>query len=234
MSTLERYKKEGGFYQLLLLIENSDAEKQQKFLEMIRRESRPWAEAIEHKKFTIEKICTLPPALIAYALELLPPRIIAFALWNQPSEMRQKILFHLNSVIQKKVENTWEQEPEPRLGDILNCQIKIFQSIRQVLNDKRQFWKQIPEALRIPDRIEETLNRETLKEVFLNANPLAPQPDIKNETESQITKSSQNVETSKLLILNKQIEALMQENQNLKKEIIELKERLQQIKKLVA
>jgi len=234
MSTLERYKKEGGFYQLLLLIENSDPEKQQRFLQMIRQESAVWADAIEEKRFTMEKLISLPQGLLTYALELIPPRIIAIALWNLSPDMRQKFLSYLNSVIQKKVENTWTQEPEPRIGDINACQIKFFQSIRQVLNDKRNFWSQIPEQLRIPDHYEQILNRESLKAAFLSTTASENKTISTADHADKTSESMGDSETSKLLLLNKQLEVLMQENQRLKKEVTELKDRLQQIKKLVA
>ena len=53
MSMISRYKRPGGFVQLLSLIETSTAAKKEKFLEIVRSESESWANAIEQRVLTI-------------------------------------------------------------------------------------------------------------------------------------------------------------------------------------
>jgi flagellar motor switch protein FliG len=56
MSSISRYKKAGGFIQLVSLIETFGAPKREKFIEMIDAESPVWAKALRDKMLSIERI----------------------------------------------------------------------------------------------------------------------------------------------------------------------------------
>ena len=64
MSMLSRYKRAGGFVQLLSLIETSGPSKREKFLEIIRGESSSWGEAIERHSLSIDRIFSWPDEVI--------------------------------------------------------------------------------------------------------------------------------------------------------------------------
>ena len=53
---LDRYKKAGGFAQLLKLIETSGAAKQAKFLDLVRQEDPRWWRTIEKKMLNMDRI----------------------------------------------------------------------------------------------------------------------------------------------------------------------------------
>lgn len=56
MSILARYKKPGGFKQLLQLIETSQPMKQEKLLEVVEKEDPSWAQKIREKKISPEMV----------------------------------------------------------------------------------------------------------------------------------------------------------------------------------
>lgn len=56
MSVLARYKKPGGFRQLLRLIETSQPIKQNKLIDAIAKENPQWAEMVQAKKITVEMV----------------------------------------------------------------------------------------------------------------------------------------------------------------------------------
>ena len=56
MGMLDRYKKKGGFIQLLQLIETSNKQKQEQFLGIVAQESVIWEAEIRRKSLTLEKM----------------------------------------------------------------------------------------------------------------------------------------------------------------------------------
>lgn len=56
MGMLDRYKKKGGFVQLLQLIETSPSKKQEQFLGLIAEESPAWEDTLRKKILTIDKV----------------------------------------------------------------------------------------------------------------------------------------------------------------------------------
>ncbi len=56
MSILARYRKPGGFKQLLQLIETSQPQKQEKLLEVVEKEDPDWANLIRAKKISPEMV----------------------------------------------------------------------------------------------------------------------------------------------------------------------------------
>ena len=58
MGMLDRYKKKGGFIQLLNLIETTASPKAEKFLKMIGEESPAWEAEIKKKVLSIDRLAT--------------------------------------------------------------------------------------------------------------------------------------------------------------------------------
>lgn len=73
MSILARYKKPGGFKQLLQLIETSQPVKQAKLLEAIANEDPGWADLIQEKKITAEMVLQWDPNHLVVIFEHMIP-----------------------------------------------------------------------------------------------------------------------------------------------------------------
>lgn len=65
MGMLDRYKKKGGFTQLLQLIETSGKAKQEQFLAIVAQESPAWETEIRKKTLTLDKVMTWNPTYLS-------------------------------------------------------------------------------------------------------------------------------------------------------------------------
>ena len=64
MSTLSRFRKPGGFQQLLMLIETCDPDKQKSLMHLIGTEDPGWAHLVKIKALTFERIMTWPTEIL--------------------------------------------------------------------------------------------------------------------------------------------------------------------------
>ena len=69
MSMIDRYKKHGGFVQLLQLIETTEHAKSEKFLKMIAEENPVWEAEIRKKVLSIDRLLGWNQT---YLMEFLP------------------------------------------------------------------------------------------------------------------------------------------------------------------
>ena len=92
MAMLDRYKKKGGFVQLLQLIETSPKAKQEQFLSLIASESPAWEEALRKKTITAEKILSWAPEVLAEVVTRLPPLTVSVILHGMASDEVDRIL----------------------------------------------------------------------------------------------------------------------------------------------
>ena len=64
MSTLSRFRKPGGFQQLLALIETCEPEKQKNLMHLIGTEDPGWAHLVKIKALTFERILSWPVEIL--------------------------------------------------------------------------------------------------------------------------------------------------------------------------
>ena len=88
MSILARYKKPGGFIQLLKLIETSQPVKQQKLLEAVEKEDPDWADLIRRKKLTVDMVLDWDKETQTKIYEYMNPRHCATFFKNNGGEDR--------------------------------------------------------------------------------------------------------------------------------------------------
>jgi hypothetical protein len=70
MSTLSRFRKPGGFQQLLLLIETCDPSKQKNLMQLVCKEDPGWAHLLKVKALTFERVLSWPSEVL---MEITPP-----------------------------------------------------------------------------------------------------------------------------------------------------------------
>lgn len=226
MGTLERYQKKGGFAQIVSLIESSEPEKAKKFLTIIANESPIWEQAIRLKSLTITKIAALGERPLTEGLVTLPANIIAVALAKESTEIRNQFFVALGGNVQKKIENAERDNPEPRLGEIIACQLKIISAIRAAITDGRIKQNQLPSDLQISDNIESQLTNATWTASL--------QESTLNPTETGISNDQSSINNEEILDLKRKVHLLLTENNSLKNQLNEAQNRLQQIKKWVS
>lgn len=92
MSVLDRYKKPGGFIQLLTLLETCGAAKKEKFLQMIYDESQDWFNALKTRILTIEIVISWPQEFLTeLTTRTQPITLAAIAKGPFSSEQIQKL-----------------------------------------------------------------------------------------------------------------------------------------------
>lgn len=226
MGTLDRYQKKGGFYQIVSLIESSEPEKAKKFLTIIANESSIWEQAIRDKSLSITKIAELGERPLTEGLATMPANIIAVALSKESPEIRTKFFLALGGNLQKKIENAERDNPEPKAGEILACQIKIITAIRSAIVDGRIKQNQLPTNLQIPDNFETQLAIDY--SVSSDHHQSSSMDYLPN---SNLASASNNEE---ILSLKRKVHQLLEENLSLRNQLLEANNKIQQIKKWVA
>jgi len=233
MSALERYKKKGGFIQILTLIESSEPAKAEKFLALIAQESKIWAQTIKEKSLTIEKMKTLGEQVLSESLDTIPVPVLANALIKEPIETRNLILPCLNQTSRKKIELAMADNPSPRPGDILACQLRIISACRAAITDGRVKQNQLPKDLQIDEDIETTLSQETWTQALNNLPQEGSPTNLVSQTAQSVSTNSSHSNSNEVTDLKKRLQKLSEENQHLKNQILDLQDKIIQIKKVV-
>ncbi len=79
MSTLEKFRKPGGFQELLLLVESSEPFKQNILLQLVGKEDPGWAYLLKLKAITFQRVLSWPQEVIMEITSPLPDHVLAAA-----------------------------------------------------------------------------------------------------------------------------------------------------------
>ncbi len=135
MSSLLRYKKSGGFFQLLSLIETFGPQKKEKFLEMIEGESSAWAAALREKMITLERIFSWPDQVIVEVYKRLPVKSQAYAQLGLKDDQKQKVMqFYSQSEQRRLADVMAESQPKPE--EIQATLFKMVEVARRMIQER--------------------------------------------------------------------------------------------------
>lgn len=235
MGMLDRYKKKGGFLQLVNLIETSTKDKQEKFLSLIAIESAVWAEAVETKCLTLEKVLAWNTAYVAEVLPRLPHMQVAMIVGGIPARAPE-ILAILPYGDRKKVEDIVATKKITPAEFQLGCS-KLFEEIRKMTNEGLLKFENFDPSLAIPDKIEDLLGQSEFQKSLKAApsapvKPADPAPSPKPVTVQAVFGPMKPAEIAglsdlaiakkKLVQFNEEYQKLMTENQALKLQVQKL------------
>lgn len=79
MSMLNRFRKPGGFHQLLALIETCEPAKQKDLLHLVGSEDPGWAHLVKAKSLTFDRILSWPVEVLMEITPHLPDKVLAAA-----------------------------------------------------------------------------------------------------------------------------------------------------------
>lgn len=225
MSTLDRYKKAGGFVQLLNLIETSPPPKADKFLKLVAEESPVWEAELRKKVLSIDRLLGWNQTYLMEVFPRIPANVVGTAIVPLPPEKQQIILGSLGFSDRRKVEDVLK-ESKAVPGEIASCQMKIINEIRSmVASGQLKFEKADPELV-IPENIEEMLNSGGVM------TPMTPMPGEAAAAGGAAPAGGNP--SDELLQLRRRVMALTQENQLLKGQLQTMKEKIDQIRKAAA
>ena len=212
---LDRYKKKGGFIQLLNLMETCGTQKQEKFLKMIEDENMSWAEAVKAKMITVKRIFSWDDNTVAEIIGTLNDMTISLTLLGVDAESKEKIFKTLNHSRKRKIEEDMaERKPTP--AEISTAYVQVLTQVRKMVADGFLYLEKIDPVLVVNSEFEDQLlsggfGSGTVKSTNLDLNAVQ---DSKDEE------------------LKKKLVELKSENDSLREKLEQAENKLSQIRKI--
>jgi hypothetical protein len=161
MSMLDRYRKPGGFVQLLALIETCHQSKQEKLLEVIAQEDRRWSETVRAKMLSIERIYAWSDETLAEVFGTLQDLTVAVALSVADPTFKARITgFFSHGRIRKIDELVSSKGPTP--AEVSATHMKIVEAVRKMGSDGFLRFENIDPNLVINEDIDDYLSHPPL------------------------------------------------------------------------
>jgi hypothetical protein len=250
MAMLDRYKKTGGFVQLLALLESCGAQKQLKFLEIIRIEDPRWADALEAKMISLERFLTWSDSAIAEVTGAMLEINIAAILTSVP-EHRERLLATLHHTKKSRVKDL-VTSTNPTPAEIATSVSKLYETIRRLTNENVLRLDKVDPDKFIDEDIEDRLKQGKVicgvvsatdslaKAVRTIPDDAGPETALlhivktMNPTSASPTSAGRDVAVhdQENLLLKKRLQLMQEENDALRLELAKFKARLDQIRKL--
>lgn len=256
MAMLDRYKKTGGFNQLLTLLETCGPQKKQKFLEIIRLEDPRWADALEAKMIDLNRFFKWNDSAVSEVTGAMLEINVATILTSMP-EHAERILATLAHNKKKRVQEVADAT-KPTAAEIATSVNKLYETIRRLIHEGVLRLDKIDPDLYVDEDIEDRLKLgKPIAGVLSAADSLAKAvssipadagPEtallhiVKSMTPPPATKPPTPAPTSSFrdptvyeqenILLKKRVFLLTEENDALRQDLVNIQARLDQIRKL--
>lgn len=135
MSMLARYKKQGGFEQLLLLLETSNAKKQEQFFNLIAAENPATAALLKSKMLTIEKIFSWDVSFLGDVTSNIPPKILAIVIKHLGPEYIEKAIATFSHGKKQEMQQMIA-DAGTTPGEVETAKMKMITMIRELNRNK--------------------------------------------------------------------------------------------------
>ncbi len=254
MAMLDRYKKTGGFNQLLTLLETCGAQKRVKFLEIIRAEDPRWADALEAKSIDLNRFLSWGDSAVAEVTGAMLDINVAMVISSLDTTQQPRVLATLPHIKRKKVEDLLaSQTPSP--AEIATSVNRLFETIRKLAQEGILRMDKIDPIVFVDSDIEDRLKQGksivgvpsvaeslakaagTSVEEWSQEEPSVPQLNIVRSLDGRDSQTLEDPKETRaneqeLALLRKRVVLLQQENSTLKQELAIANGKLDQIKKL--
>lgn len=252
MGMIDRYKKPGGFVQLLTLLETCGAQKQTKFLEIIKNENPRWALALQAKIVDLNRILTWTDTVVGEITGAMREINVAVVLKTLDPTVQQRLLGTLPHIKKRKVEDLIETlSPSP--GEIATSFGQLYETTRRLTQEGIIRLDKIDPMLFVDDDIEDRLsqNKEIagvpslVEAITATTDSAHPDPVDMESPHLKIVTSldshawndaaeSKDLKAAnqELTILRKRVVDLQKENATIRHELAIARGKLEQIKKL--
>lgn len=212
MGMLSRYQKSGGFIQLLQLIETCGKVKQDNFLQIIEKEDTKWAEALRTKMLTIEKILSWNSPTIAEIAVRLHELTLATSLHGLKPTDGEKLLQTFTHSQKRNIEDL-RKSKVPTQAEISAAYLKILVEVRSMITHGYIRLETVAPELIIPKDIEDELGKNIVQKTAEMSTPSAGSGQGSAEVHA----------------LKAKVQALTNENTQLKSELKVLREKIAHI-----
>jgi hypothetical protein len=224
MAMVDRYKKSGGFLQLVQVIETCNAKKREQFMTIITEESPNWAEALNQKCISFEKILSWNSEVLLEVLGTVNNLAFSTALKSLSPEGLNQFFQKLSHQERKKLESTMA-ESNSNSNEISSSVMKVISETRSMLVQGSLKADKIDHNLVIPDDFENLLEKgDYAKQAALPLSFESPAGFGVNLGSSASPAEIDKLQ-KKLILLSKEVQSLKQENQV-------MKDKLEKIKKI--
>lgn len=234
MGLLDRYRKSGGFAQLLSLIESFAPAKQEKFLSLIEEENPHWSKALKEKLLTMDRIMSWPADALAEIVPQVNPKNLGIALHGFKPEQIEKLYSGLGHSERRKIEGEYELV-KPSSGEIAATHFKMVDTVRQMVARGELRIEKYDPGLIIDEKFESQILQwshyvkgDGSSEAADPAEEVTtPVIELKTESRADQSKMASELKSAQTLLLN-----IQKENKALKAEVKVLKDKLEQIRKI--
>jgi hypothetical protein len=229
MGMLDRYRKPGGFLQLLNLIETSGPQKQEKFISLIREEDPRWAEALVQKTLSMQKIMSWEETALMEITAYIQEIVLATALHGLEEEPREKLLKSMSGPQRRNVSEAFKTS-KPSAAEISTVFARMITDVRKMISDGRIRIEKVDPTLVIDDNIEENLKKVAV-EASDNVVPISTktEPPTVAQQAARANSATANISDA---TLKAKVQALLSENAKLREEVAVLRGKLEHIKKI--
>lgn len=131
MSMLLRYRKEGGFQQLVTLLETSSTSRRQDLFLAIQKEDPAWGALLKTKVLTTDRIFSWREDFIRKILLGLDPRTLALVVGSLESQARERALNVLGSPLREEWSEFRAEKHAPQ-EEIEAAHLKLIQHVREL------------------------------------------------------------------------------------------------------
>ncbi len=243
MGQLDRYKKPGGFRQLLSLIESFAPQKQEKFLNIVDLENPTWGGALRAKMLTIPRILAWPSATLAEIVPKMNVNILGIALHGLKPEEIERFLGGLPGGERRRINSEFETA-KPQAHEIAITHVKLIEAVRRMITDGELRLEVVDPGTIITEKVEEALLQSSTfvrgemdpLELASEAAAADKTKELVSEAIKEVTVGSRQVGDGKIATEMKSLQALIlsiqKENKALKGEVKILKDRLEAIRKI--
>lgn len=237
MGMLDRYKKKGGFVQLLNLIETSGKQKQDQFLNLIAQENAVWESTIREKSLSLDKILSWDVSHLREIFSRLQPLTLATAISGMPKEKTDIVLSCMSVTDKRKIEQVLD-ESKPTPAEIGTCILRIITETRGFISSGILKIEKIDPELVIPENIEELLASQSAAAFgqsvlsSMQAAATSPSATEPGKTSESVVEAKGEIGKEEVEFFKKKINQLVADNSSLKQEIAVLRGKLDQIKKI--
>lgn len=159
MGMIDRYRKKGGFLQLVHLIETTPSPKQEKFLKLIAEESQAWEEEIKKKILSMDRIIGWETSILGEIFPHIQPLTLAAAIQGLAEEKKTKVLGILTNSEKRKLEDHLLNSKTASPGEIFTSVTRIFDEVRKMIASNHLKLDKFDPELIIPEDIEERLGK---------------------------------------------------------------------------
>ncbi len=152
MSTLARFKKNGGFFQLLTLIESCGPDKQRSLLHLVALEDPGWALLVKQKVLRFEKIMSWPTESLALVTPHIPDPLAATLLHCLTPALQEKWLSAFGNIRSKQIKYL-STNLSVTSNEKTSATIRLIQTIRELDATGTVKMSELDSSLSIPNKL---------------------------------------------------------------------------------